>query len=86
MAHVGIGIIGCGVVGQGVVDILHRQRESLTRVAGPYELVGVAVRDPSKAREGVAKSLLTTPEALVANPNIDVVVEVAGGVEASTLR
>jgi homoserine dehydrogenase len=81
MASKGIGLIGCGVVGQGVVDILRARREALTAVAGPHELVAVAVRDPKKARAGVAPGLLTTPEALVRDARVDLVVEVAGGVE-----
>ena len=78
----GIGLIGCGVVGQGVVDILRNRAEGLVRAAGPYRLVGVAVRDPSRPREGVPPELFTTPEKLVDDPRVDVLVEVAGGVDA----
>jgi len=77
----GIGIIGHGTVGSGVLQILEERREALTRSAGPYAVVGVAVRDPSRPREGVAPELLTTPEALLADPRLDVLVEVAGGVD-----
>jgi homoserine dehydrogenase len=78
----GIGLIGCGVVGAGVVDILENRRESLERAAGPYELVGIAVRDRAKVRPGVPASLIMTPEALLKHPQLDVLVEVAGGVDA----
>lgn len=77
----GIGIIGHGTVGSGVLQILEERREALTRIAGPYEIVGVAVRDPSRPREGVSPALLTTPEALLSNPKLDLLVEVAGGVD-----
>lgn len=78
----GIGLIGCGVVGQGVVEILRTRAEGLVRAAGPFKLVGVAVRDPSRPREGVSPELFTTPEKLIADPRVDVLVEVAGGVDA----
>ena len=77
----GIGIIGGGVVGAGVVQLLQERAESLTRASGPYELLGVAVRDPGKARD-FPRELLTTPEKLLDNPKLDLLVEVAGGVEA----
>ena len=50
-SSIGIGIIGAGVVGQGVISLLQERRESLQRAAGrPYELIGVAVKNPSKPR------------------------------------
>jgi homoserine dehydrogenase len=76
-----VGVIGHGGVGQGVVQLLEERRELLTRIGGPFTLVGVAVRDPARPREGLAPGLLTTPEALLADPRLDVLVEVAGGVE-----
>jgi homoserine dehydrogenase len=77
----GIGIIGHGVVGGGVVELLESRREALERAAGPYEVVGVAVRDATRPREGLPQRLLTTPEKLLDDPRLDVLVEVAGGVE-----
>lgn len=80
MATQGIGIIGGGVVGAGVVQLLRERKEALQRAAGPFELLGVAVREPGKKRD-FPTDLLTTPDALLANPKLDLLVEVAGGVE-----
>ncbi|MEZ6057863.1 MAG: homoserine dehydrogenase [Planctomycetaceae bacterium] len=77
-----IGLIGLGTVGSGVVRILLEQRELLARRAGrPIEIVKVAVRDLKKAREvSLPADLLTEDPLEVANaPNVDVVVELMGG-------
>ncbi|HWJ85962.1 MAG TPA: homoserine dehydrogenase, partial [Cellulomonas sp.] len=76
-----IALLGCGVVGTQVARLLTEQADDLAaRVGAPLELVGVAVRDASVAREGVDPALLTTDAAaLVARA--DVVVEVMGGIE-----
>jgi homoserine dehydrogenase len=77
----GIGIIGGGVVGEGVYQLLTERRESLTRASRPYEVLGVAVKDVKKPRQHVPAAMLTTPDALLADPRLDLLVEVAGGVE-----
>jgi homoserine dehydrogenase len=78
----GIGIIGAGVVGQGVLRLLEERRESLERASGhPYEIVGISVRDASKSRPGVDSAKVMPVEKLLAHPKLDVLVEVAGGVE-----
>jgi homoserine dehydrogenase len=52
------------------------------RIGAPLELAGVAVRRPSKVRDGIDPSLVTTDAtALVKRGDIDVVVEVIGGIE-----
>jgi homoserine dehydrogenase len=78
----GVGVIGYGVVGRGVVDILRDRRGALERAGGPYELIGVAVRQPGAAREGLDPSLVREVDRLLADPALDILVEVAGGVEA----
>jgi len=78
----GIGVIGGGVVGSGVVKILRERAPALTRAAGPFELIGVAVRDLGRPREGIAPELCTSVDALLADPRLDLLVEVAGGVDA----
>ncbi len=78
----GVGLIGYGVVGGGVVEILRTRREALERAAGPFELIGVAVRDRSKPREELEPSLLRGIDELLSDPALDVLVEVAGGVDA----
>ncbi|MDQ3031488.1 MAG: homoserine dehydrogenase [Myxococcota bacterium] len=79
-----IGLLGCGVVGQGVLRTIAARRESLTRRLGaPIEIRAIVARDPDKARDAcVPRELLTSdPERVLGDPDIDVVVEVMGGLE-----
>lgn len=56
--------------------------ELAARAGAKLELAGVAVRRPDKARPGINPALITTDaEALVSSPDIDIVVEVVGGLE-----
>jgi homoserine dehydrogenase len=83
-----IGLLGCGVVGSEVArQVLAHSADLAARVGAPLEIVGVAVRDGSKiasraAATGLDASLFTTDAAaLVARGDLDVVVEVMGGIE-----
>src|SRR5690606_20138897 len=79
-----IGMIGCGVVGTGVFRVLAEHGELIeTRLGAPLGIVRVAVRDPSRVRgELVPREKLTTDvDAILEDPEIDVVVELVGGVE-----
>ncbi len=81
---VNLGLIGLGVVGSGTVALLQRNRREIERRAGcKLRIIRVAVRDRQKPRTvKLDPSLLTTEaEQVVADPNVHVVVEVAGGVE-----
>lgn len=66
-----IGIIGLGTVGSGVVKVLRKFDD--------VEIISACVRDISKKREVEAEKLTTDPFAIVNNPEVQVVVEVAGG-------
>lgn len=77
-------MLGCGSVGSQVVRLLGEQADDLAaRVGARVELVGVAVRRLDAAREvDVPADLLTTDAAaLVAREDVDVVIEVIGGIE-----
>jgi homoserine dehydrogenase len=80
-----VALLGCGNVGAQVVRLLHEQATDLTaRIGAPLELVGVAVRRLGLQREGlpVDPSLFTTdPLGLVKRDDVDMVVEVVGGIE-----
>ena len=80
-----VGIIGAGNVGGALVELLNdpeRQEALLDAATGPIELVGVAVRDAAKRRKGIPKQLLTTDVAgLVAGDDLDILVELAGGIK-----
>ncbi|HTJ37345.1 MAG TPA: homoserine dehydrogenase [Dactylosporangium sp.] len=79
-----VALLGCGTVGSEVVRLLHEQEDDLTaRIGAPLELVGVAVRRLGKARDlPVDKSIFTTDAlGLIKREDVDVVVEVVGGIE-----
>ncbi|SNX64041.1 homoserine dehydrogenase [Streptomyces sp. TLI_55] len=78
-----VALLGCGVVGSEVARIMTTHADDLAaRIGAPVELAGVAVRRPSKVREGIDPALVTTDAtALVKRGDIDVIVEVIGGIE-----
>jgi homoserine dehydrogenase len=79
-----IGLVGCGVVGGGLLDMLERQRTAVAdRYGVRFRVTKIAVRDLSKPRGPRAAGIPITdrPLELVSDPEVDVVVEVAGGTE-----
>ncbi|MGN6605457.1 MAG: homoserine dehydrogenase [Jatrophihabitans sp.] len=77
-----VALLGCGVVGSQVVRLLDEQADDLAaRIGAPLELAGVAVRRPAKHHDVPAELLTTDAEALVTRDDIDLVVEVIGGIE-----
>lgn len=85
---VGIGIAGAGTVGGTLVRRLVEEREVVTAKTGlDLEVRRVAVRDASRPRPGVPSEIVTTNVMeLVADPSVDLIVEVMGGLDpAGTL-
>ncbi|MER6298830.1 homoserine dehydrogenase [Kitasatospora sp. NPDC001539] len=80
-----VALLGCGVVGSEVARIMTTTADDLAaRIGAPVELAGIAVRRAGRVRPGVPEHLITTDaEALVGRGDIDVVVEVVGGIEPS---
>ena len=78
-----VALLGCGVVGSEVARLIIEQAEDLrARVGRPLELVGIAVRRHGRDRPGIDPELITTDaEALVAREDVDLVIEVIGGIE-----
>ena len=79
-----IALLGCGVVGTEVARLLTRDATELgQRVGAPVELVGIAVRRLGRERDlDVPEELFTTDaKGLVSRGDVDVVVEVIGGIE-----
>jgi homoserine dehydrogenase len=79
-----VALLGCGVVGSQVARLLTEQADDLAlRIGARLELVGIAVRRVSHPRAaGIDRALLTTDAyALVTRPDVDIVVEVIGGIE-----
>jgi homoserine dehydrogenase len=79
-----VALLGCGVVGSDVARLLTQDADELARrIGAPVELVGIAVRRPGRERElDLPAELFTTDaKALVSRGDLDVVVEVIGGIE-----
>lgn len=79
-----VALLGCGVVGSEVARLLTRDGDELARrIGAPIELVGIAVRRLGRARDlDLPADLFTTDaHALVTRGDLDVVVEVIGGIE-----
>ncbi|MBH0122301.1 homoserine dehydrogenase [Rhodococcus sp. NPDC003382] len=79
---VGVAVLGHGTVGAEVVRIIRDDAADLeARIGAPLELRGVAVRTVSEDR-GIPVELLTTDaEGLIARDDVDIVVEVIGGID-----
>jgi homoserine dehydrogenase len=79
-----VALLGCGSVGSQVYRLLTEQSADLKARAGaPLEIAGVAVREPARPRQvTVDPELLTTDGmALVTRPDVDIVIELIGGIE-----
>ncbi len=84
MKNVSIGLLGLGVVGSGVIKLINDYQEDLRHQLGcGIEVKSVLVRDIEKARTvDINGDILTTnPDDVLNNPDIEVIVEVMGGVE-----
>ncbi|HEX8967201.1 MAG TPA: homoserine dehydrogenase [Chloroflexota bacterium] len=79
----GVGLLGLGTVGSGVARVLLAKGEALERRIGrPVRICKVLVRDPSRPRGvNVTAPLVTDAQAVIDDPDIDVVIEVLGGEE-----
>ncbi|SFE94760.1 homoserine dehydrogenase [Alteribacillus iranensis] len=79
-----VGLLGLGTVGSGVIQIINdHQRELQHQVGRPVKIGKVLVRDKTKPRDiAINEDQLTEDAAEILNdPNIDVVIEVMGGVQ-----
>ena len=82
MNNIGIGLLGLGVVGSGAAEVLLSKVDKLTEQVGiPVILQKVLVRDVNKQRTIKLEPQLLTehPGEVVANPEVDIVIEVMGG-------
>ncbi len=82
MKSIKIGMLGCGVVGGSVArELASNSKDLAARSGAQLQLAKVAVRTISK-RDGVPDALLTTDaKSVVDDPEIDLIVEVMGGIE-----
>ncbi|MBS9372958.1 Homoserine dehydrogenase [Rhodococcus sp. B50] len=79
---VGVAVLGHGTVGAEVARIIRDDAADLeARIGAPLELRGVAVRDASRDRGLPAELITTNAEALIRRDDVDIVVELIGGIE-----
>jgi homoserine dehydrogenase len=77
-----VGLLGCGIVGSGVVRLLTEHADVIAVRLGARLAVGpVAVRNTAKDRAATVERLTNRPEAVVEDADVDIVVEVMGGIE-----
>lgn len=79
-----VGFLGCGNVGGPLVELIHEQHDAIAARTGiDLQITAIAVRDASRDRGlPVAQEIFTEDSAaMVASPDVDVVVEVVGGVD-----
>ena len=84
MNRLRIGLLGCGNVGAALVTLLDEQRDTVAARTGiKLEITRIGVLSTSKDRGlSVDPSVFCTDAAaIVADPDIDIVVEVIGGIE-----
>src|SRR5438128_6600519 len=80
-----VGLLGIGTVGLGTWTVLRRNEEEITRRAGrPIRITWIADMAQARAREvtrGAEINLTADAKAVLAHPDIDIVVELIGGIE-----
>ena len=82
MKPINVGLLGIGTVGGGTFTVLKRNAEEIARRAGrPIQITVVADKNLELAREvtGGACRLTDDAFAVVADPGVDIVVELIGG-------
>jgi homoserine dehydrogenase len=80
--EINVGLLGIGTVGSGTFAVLARNQEEIARRAGcAITMKMVADKDIDRARKLVGRKAAVTGDAneVVANPDIDIVVELIGG-------
>jgi len=78
----GVALVGCGIVGGGTASLLLKERSALKQRSGcELELLHVIDRNQTHAKAlGVPESILGTDfETALADPKVDVVIELVGG-------
>jgi homoserine dehydrogenase len=82
MKPIQVGLLGIGTVGSGVFEVLRRNQAEIKRRAGRgIEIVAVSRRDVAKAKAivGDAAQVFADARQIIANPDIEIVVELIGG-------
>ncbi|MCM3765982.1 homoserine dehydrogenase [Neobacillus niacini] len=86
MRAISIGLLGLGTVGSGVVQIIKNHQDKLMHQVGcPVAVKKILVQDLYKTRmiEVEQEMLTSNPDDILLDEEIDVVIEVMGGVDAT---
>ena len=78
-----VALLGVGTVGTGVYKLIQRRADVMVRTIGAeMEVSKILVHNLNKQREGIDASLLTDNwQEIVNDPEIQIIVEVMGGIE-----
>lgn len=82
MEPIQVGLLGIGTVGSGTFEVLTRNQEEIRRRAGcDIQITMVADLDVARAKALVGENVQVVGDAreVIANPGIDIVVELIGG-------
>ena len=82
MKPIQVGLLGIGTVGSGVFNVLQRNQAEIMRRAGRgIEVAMVADLDTARAQSvvGASAQVVNDARAVIANPEIDIVIELIGG-------
>ncbi|QKT06838.1 homoserine dehydrogenase [Gordonia sp. X0973] len=80
--ELGVAVLGLGNVGAEVVRIITENADDLrARIGASLVIRGIAVRDTSRDRGVPAELLTDDPASLVVRDDVDIVIEVVGGIE-----
>ncbi len=82
MKPIQVGLLGIGTVGSGTFNVLQRNAQEIQRRAGRgIEITMVADLDVSRAKAVVGEGVQVVDDArkVIANPEIDIVIELIGG-------
>ena len=82
MKSIQVGLLGIGTVGSGVFNVLQRNQTEIQRRAGRgIEITMVADLDVARAQAAVGANVkvVNDARAVIANPEIDIVIELIGG-------
>ncbi|MDO8439612.1 MAG: Gfo/Idh/MocA family oxidoreductase, partial [Polaromonas sp.] len=82
MKPIKVGLLGMGTVGSGVFTVLKRNQEEIFRRAGRgIAITMVADLDTARAKAaaGAGVEVVADARAVIANPDIDIVIELIGG-------
>jgi homoserine dehydrogenase len=82
MKSIQVGLLGIGTVGSGTFNVLKRNQAEIKRRAGRgIEITMVADLDMARAQAVVGRDVkvVSDARAVIANPDIDIVIELIGG-------